>query len=142
MNNDEHTAANATQESTMNTDNGMLNESTTIEAGLKLNRSQCLAVNRIEGFYNDCYDVLTDKAVVSVSVESLHGLVFVIARTTRTDCHEHSQRALFCERHSHCAIGRRGAIKVLSAEHGLSDEKPHLAQMVRGKVNKLARRNS
>lgn len=61
------------------------------------------------------------------------GTTYAVITTRRSDCQKYSPRSVLCSRRAHIRIGTRGGLKVLSAENGLTNERPHIARMIGGK---------
>ena len=103
-----------------------------IHKGKDMNKSQRKAIIRVIRYYREtnAYNGVTS---VRVEVEPTdYGTYWITLKTRRSDCHPNSERALLCDQYAHISVGKRGALKVYTAQNGLSDNAEHVAHMIGG----------
>lgn len=72
--------------------------------------------------------------VTSVRVQvntEYSAFVSVVIETRRSDCDRYSPRQVICRQRMHAMIGRRGGMKIASADDGLRSNLSHVRHMLR-----------
>lgn len=114
----------------------MTNTTMTPAERRQLNPMQRRAINRVIRFFRqtEAYSGCTSVRIRLNPTN--YRVVWMHVTTRRSDCERYSPRALLCSWDAFIQIGKRGAIRVHSARHGLTPSEHHVARMVRGKTAK------
>ena len=86
----------------------------------RLTPSQRSALRRVVSFYRK-RNAYTQCTSVRFELRQCGHFVSVSISTRRSDCQKYSPRQVFCAQSAHVFIGKRGGLRVVTAENGLGD---------------------